>query len=134
MRLVEFGFAQLGSFAEASVGRMYPSYIVGVLHIGDLTVPIHKHVLIRSQERKVSVKAIDIILKKLPQISEKIKFVDPGTKFWVYDSSIKQALGFLKLDSGAIQLTTVLDKQPHLQGKYDILNVNEETLNAIPTA
>ena len=133
MRLFEFGFAQLGTFTEASVGRLYSPKILGTLHIGELNIPIHKHSIDRARERGVRPGAVDVILRKLPRYTEKIQTLESGTKFWVHDKTQGVALGFQKLDSGAIQLNTVMKTDPHEQGAVDVIAVDEETLNAIPT-
>jgi|688.fasta_scaffold02406_6 hypothetical protein len=126
MRLFEIEYQQFLSVCEATVGRMYSPQIIGVLTVGEFKIPIHKHALERASERRVSGDKIDEILRKIATVGDKVKSQAPGAKFWIYDSENNIALGMLMLDSGAIQLNTVIKKKPYEQGVTDVINLLSE--------
>jgi len=75
--------------------------------IGDYIFSINvTHVLQRSNERNTNWDQVMTTLTKVPKAKAKIKELGAGERFWLFDHTLKQALG-IKVRSHAVKLYNV---------------------------
>ena len=116
----------LDALQEAVVGTLYPKKILGTARVGDLSIPIHRHLYDQAQRRGIDIKTIERTLRRLPRIASKLKKIEAGNKVWVYNPHDEISLGFFALDSGGYLLNTVIPNAPHQQGVTDVIRMYEE--------
>jgi predicted nucleotidyltransferase/GNAT superfamily N-acetyltransferase/5'(3')-deoxyribonucleotidase len=115
----------LNDLQEAVLGTLYPKKILGTARVGDLSIPIHRHLYDQAQSRGIDLKTIERTLRRLPRIASKLKKIEPGNKVWVYNPHDEISLGFFALDSGGYLLNTVIPKAPHQQGVTAVIRMYE---------
>jgi hypothetical protein len=115
----------LDALQEAVVGTLYPKKILGTARVGDLSIPIHRHLYDQAQSRGIDLKTIERTLRRLPRIASKLKKIEAGNKVWVYNPHDEISLGFFALDSGGYLLNTVIPNAPHQQGVTDVIRMYE---------
>ena len=120
----------LNDLQEAVLGTLYPKKILGTARVGDLSIPIHRHLYDQAQSRGIDLKTIERTLRRLPRIASKLKKIEPGNKVWVYNPHDEISLGFFALDSGGYLLNTVIPNAPHQQGVTAVIRMYENLAEA----
>jgi len=101
------------------------SNIIGRFDHGDYTIFLDEHLMYRQQGRDVDDVVIQKAIPKIPQAKAKIKMLDTGQSFYIYDNSNKIALGIKILHAGykILLVKTVWDGRPSSDNVYPIFNV-----------
>jgi hypothetical protein len=77
---------------------------VGTIFTEDLVIVVDDHALDRAKEREVDPRAVDYVIKRrLPRVLSKLKRIELGQRFWVYDWSREIALGFRRISSSELK-------------------------------
>ena len=100
------------------------SNIIGRLTLGDFTVFLDEHLMYRQQGRDVDEFVIQEVLPKIPRAKAKIKALDAGQSFYVYDNTNKISLGvkILNAEHKILLVKTVWPGMPN-DFQYPIFNV-----------
>jgi len=69
------------------------------LTIGPVKVVVDQHAIDRAQTRRVAPAKVDMVLRKLPEISRDLNTIDSGSRFWVFDPELNVALGLRRISS-----------------------------------
>lgn len=101
------------------------SNIIGRQDHGDYTIFFDEHLMLRQQGRDVDQFVLDQVVPKIPRAKAKIKMLDTGQSFYVYDNSNKIALGVKILNAvhKILLVKTVWAGIPQSENKYPIFNV-----------
>jgi hypothetical protein len=88
---------------------------IGTLRIGDLEIVVDGHSLDQAVNRNVLPTDVDRVLKKIDSISDKLKTIEAGQQFWVYDHTLEIGLGFRKISNSSQRfiLKTVVGSRPY---------------------
>jgi hypothetical protein len=101
------------------------SNIIGRFDLGDYTVFLDEHLMYRQQGRDVDDVVIQKVIPKIPHAKAKIKMLDTGQSFYIYDNTNKIALGIKILHKAykIFLVKTVWDGRPSSDNVYPIFNV-----------
>ena len=101
------------------------SNIIGKLEIGEYTVFLDEHLMYRQKGRDIDEFVIKEVVPKIPRAKAKIRTLDSGQSFWLYDNTNRIALGvkILHLDYKIFLVKTVWRGMPQSDAKYPIFNV-----------
>jgi hypothetical protein len=93
-------------------------------NIGGMTVIVDDHTIDQAVKRMVLPTDIDRVLQKFPKIKDQIKLIEPGQKFWVYDSGLEVGLGCRRLTSAVLFKTVIGPKEgPPYNSDLPVLKV-----------
>jgi hypothetical protein len=101
------------------------SNIIGRIDLGDYTAFLDEHLMYRQQGRDVDEFVIQEVVPKIPRAKAKIKMLDTGQSFYIYDNTNKIALGIKILHAGykIFLVKTVWDGRPSSDNVYPIFDV-----------
>jgi hypothetical protein len=100
------------------------SNIIGRIDSGEYTIFLDEHLMYRQQGRDVDEFVIQDVIPKISHAKAKIKLMNTGQSFYVYDNSNKIALGvkILNIEHKILLVKTVWPGIPN-DAKYPIFNV-----------
>lgn len=122
MRLYEFDdrLATINQYARRS-------NVVGRFNLGDYTIFMDRHLMQQANlpERDVDEFVINEVIPKIPRAKAKIRTLDSGQSFWLYDNTNHIALGvkILHLGYKIFLVKTVWNGMPQSDTKYPIFNI-----------
>jgi hypothetical protein len=101
------------------------SNIIGRIDLGDYTAFLDDHLMLRQQGRGVDEFVIREVVPKIPRAKAKIKALDTGQSFYLYDNTNDIALGIKILHQPykIFLVKTVWDGMPSSDNNYPIFNV-----------
>lgn len=103
------------------------SNIIGRINVGDSVIFLDEHLMTQANrpERDVDEFVIKEVVPKIPRAKAKIRTLDSGQSFWLYDNTNRIALGvkILHLDYKIFLVKTVWRGMPQSDAKYPIFNV-----------
>lgn len=103
------------------------SNVIGRLNLGDYTVFLDEHLMTQAKlpQRDVDEFVIREVVPKIPRAKAKIRTLDSGQSFWLYDNTNRIALGvkILHQEHKIFLVKTVWRGMPQSDAKYPIFNV-----------
>lgn len=98
--------------------------VVGKIDLGDYTLFLDEHLYDQAQERSVNKRMLQHLIAKIPQAKAKIKTLDAGQHFWLFDNTNTIALGVQvwHVMHKIYMVRTVWPGTP-TDGRYPIFNV-----------
>ena len=101
------------------------SNIIGRLDLGDYTVFLDEHLMLRQQGRDVDEFVIREVIPKIPSAKGKWRALADGQSFWLYDNTNRIALGVKILNLGykIFSVKTVWPGKPSSENNFPIFNV-----------
>jgi hypothetical protein len=99
--------------------------IIGRIDLGDYTVFLHEHLMYRQQGREVDEFVIQEVIPKIPRAKAKIKMLDTGQSFYLYDNTNRIALGIkiLQPEHKIFLVKTVWPGLPQSENNFPIFHV-----------
>lgn len=73
------------------------------LTIGPIKIVVDQHAIDRAQTRSVSPYKVDMVLRKLPNITDDLQSIESGSRFWVFDPEMNVALGMRRISSNQLK-------------------------------
>jgi hypothetical protein len=99
--------------------------IIGRQDHGDYTIFLDEHLMLRQKGRDVDEFVLGQVVPKIPQAKAKIKILENGQSFYIYDNTNKISLGVKILHAGykIFLVKTVWPGLPQSERYYPIFNV-----------
>ena len=75
----------------------------GTLTIGPVKIVVDLHAVDRAIDRGISPDTVDIVLRRLPLISQELDSIESGSRIWVYSPEHDIGLGMRRISSGELK-------------------------------